>query len=159
MTSQIRVASETDLDTLIHLAIAFRDHLGQSLPSDTDFRQSIAMLLKDAGTEFVLARDILGTALGYVQLRYRHSMWTSALQAELEDVFVVSEARRRGVGRRLVEFAIAHALARGCRAIGLNTNERNIGALALYRQCGFVAEHVRWEGGRQLWLVRTLEPA
>jgi hypothetical protein len=98
LTSQIRVASETDLDTLIHLAIAFRDPLGQSLPSDTDFRQSIAMLLKDAGTEFVLARDILGTPLGYVQLRYRHSMWTSALEAELEDVFVVSEARRRGGG-------------------------------------------------------------
>jgi GNAT superfamily N-acetyltransferase len=58
------------------------------------------------------------------------SLWTSALEAELEDVFVVNEARRRGVGRRLVEFAIAHALARGCRAIGLNTNERNIGALA-----------------------------
>jgi GNAT superfamily N-acetyltransferase len=116
-------------------------------------------LLKDAGTDFVLARDILGTAFGYVQLRYRHSMWTSALEAELEDVFVVSEARRRGVGRRLVEFAIAHALAKGCRAIGLNTKERNIGALALYWQGGFVAEHVRWEGGRQLWLVRTLEPA
>jgi hypothetical protein len=29
----------------------------------------------------------------------------------------------------------------------------------LYRQCGFVAEHVRWGGGRQLWLLRTLEPA
>jgi hypothetical protein len=83
---------------LIHLATAFRDHLGQSLPSDTDFRQSIALLLKDAGTEFVLARDIHGTALGYVQLRYRHSMWTSAPEAELEAVFVVGEARRRGGG-------------------------------------------------------------
>ena len=116
------------------------------------------LLLKDAGTEFVLASDILGTTLGYMQLRYRHSMWTSVLEAELEDVFVVNGARRRGVGRRLVEFAIAHALDRGCRSIGLNTNERNIGSLALYRQCGFVTEHVRWEGGRQLWLVRTLEP-
>jgi GNAT superfamily N-acetyltransferase len=114
---------------------------------------------RGVGTEFVLARDILGTAPGYVQLRYRHSMWTSAPEAELEDVFVVGEARRRGVGRRLVEFAIAHALDRGCRSIGLNTNEHNIGALALYQQCDFVAEHVRWEGGLQFWLLRRLEPA
>jgi ribosomal protein S18 acetylase RimI-like enzyme len=156
---KIRMASEADLDALIRLATAFRDHLGQSLPSDADFRQSLALLLKDAGTEFFLACDALGAVLGYVQSRYRHSAWTSALEAELEDVFVVHEARRHGVGLRLLEFAMARAIDRGCRSIGLNTNERNTGALALYRKCGFVAERARWDGGRQLWLLRSLEPA
>jgi hypothetical protein len=36
------LASETDLDVLMPPATAFRDHLGQSLPSDADFRQSLA---------------------------------------------------------------------------------------------------------------------
>jgi len=156
---QMRIASETDLDVLMHLATAFRDHLGQSTPSDVDFRQSIAMLLKDAGTEFLLACDALGAALGYVQSRYRYSAWTSALEAEIEDVFVVREARWHGVGLRLMEFAIGRAIDRDCRSIGLNTNERNTGALALYRKVGFVAERARWDGGRQLWLLSSLEPA
>jgi ribosomal protein S18 acetylase RimI-like enzyme len=159
MNPTIRVAREADLDALVRLAAAFRDHLGQSLPSEVEFRQSLARLLKDAGTEFVLACDALGAALGYVQARYRYLAWTSALEAELEDVFVVREARQQGVGLRLMELTMARAIARGCRSMGLDTNERNTGALALYRKCGFVAERVRWDGGRQLWLVRSLEPA
>jgi ribosomal protein S18 acetylase RimI-like enzyme len=155
---KIRMASEMDLDALMRLAPAFRDHLGQSTPSDADFRQSMAILLKDVGTEFFLACDALGVALGYAQSRYRYSAWTSALEAEVEDVFVVPEARRRGVGLRLMEFTIARAIERGCRSIGLNTNERNEGALALYRRLGFASERALWKGGRQLWLQKSLEP-
>jgi ribosomal protein S18 acetylase RimI-like enzyme len=159
MDLEIRVARATDLDVLVRLAAAFRDHLGQVRPLDVDFRTSIVMLLKDAGTEFFLACGAQGMALGYVQCRYRYSAWTSALEAELEDVFVVQEARRRGVALRLVEFAIARATVKGCRSIGLNTNERNENALALYGKCGFAAERALWNGGRQLWLQRWLEIA
>jgi ribosomal protein S18 acetylase RimI-like enzyme len=155
----IRMAREADLESLVRLAAAFRDHLGQSTPSDAAFRVSIAAFLQDAGAEFFLAWDAQQGAIGYVQARYRYSAWTSALEAELEDVFVVPEARRRGVGLRLVQFAIARANERACRSMGLNTNERNEGALALYRRLGFRSERPRWQGGRQLWLNKPLETA
>jgi GNAT superfamily N-acetyltransferase len=138
MDLEIRVASATDLEALVRLAAAFRDYLGHSTPSDADLRESIAMLLKAPATEFFLACDARQTALAYVQCRYRR------------------EERRRGVGRRLMEFAMARALARGCRSIGLNTNERNEGALALYQQLGLVCERALWKGGRQLWLQKLL---
>jgi len=157
MDLTIRIAREEDLESLVRLAAAFRDHLGQSTPSEAEFRTSIAALLQDAGTAFFLACDGQGAVLGYVQARYRFSAWTSALEAELEDVFVVPEVRRRGVGLRLVEFAIASATERGCRSMGLNTNERNADALALYQQAGFRSERPRWQGGRQLWLNKSLE--
>jgi ribosomal protein S18 acetylase RimI-like enzyme len=154
----IRRANEADLESLVHLAVAFRDHLEQSAPSATDFRTSIATLLQDTSTEFFLASDEQGVVLGYIQARYRYSAWTSGLEAELEDVFVVPEVRRRGVGLRLVEFAFIRATARGCRSIGLNTNECNADALALYWRAGFRSERPRWQGGRQLWLTKSLEP-
>jgi len=152
----IRVAGEMDLEALVRLAAAFRDHLGQATPLDADVRESIGLLLKDGQTEFFLARDARGMAVGYVQCRYRYSAWTSALEAELEDVFVIREARRRGVGVQLMAFAMARATERGCRSVGLNTNERNEGALALYGRFGLAAERALWKGGRQLWLQRTL---
>jgi ribosomal protein S18 acetylase RimI-like enzyme len=153
------MASAADLDVLVSLAAAFRDHLGQSTPSEADFRVSIAALLRDADTEFILACGGPGATMGYVQCRYRYSAWMSAPEAEIEDVFVIRALRRSGIGRRLMEFAMARATARGCRSIGLNTNEHNTGALALYRHLGFVAERARWHGGRQLWLQRSIDTA
>ncbi len=153
---EIRLASGTDLDALVRLAGAFRDHFGFSTPVEADLRASIAQLLQDAATEFFLACNPCGMPLGYVQARYRYSAWTTALEAELEDVFVIREARRSGVGLRLVEFAVTCATVRGCRTIGLNTNERNVGAVALYRRLGFETERALWQGGRQLWLTKSL---
>ena len=159
MRQTIRMADEADIELIVRLATALRDHLKRSLPSEADLRASITALVKDAGTEFFLALNAQQGAIGYVQARYRYSAWTSALDAELEDVFVVDEARRRGVGMQLVQFAIDRAIDRGCRSIGLNTNERNKGALALYRRLGFSSERSRWRGGRQLWLNKTLKRA
>jgi ribosomal protein S18 acetylase RimI-like enzyme len=153
----IRLASATDLDALVQLAGAFRDHLGQSNPTQEDFRRSFAMLLQSDEAEFLLACDAQEAALGYIQCRYRYSAWFSALTAEIEDVFVIREERRCGLGLRLVETAIARAAARGCRIIGLNTNERNEAAVALYRRLGFRAEHARWQEGRQLWFEKVIK--
>ena len=58
----------------------------------------------------------------YVQCRYRYSAWMLVLEAEIEDVFVVREARRRGVGQRLVVCAIARSTAKGCRSLGDTPN-------------------------------------
>ena len=143
---------------LVSLATAFRDHVGLAAPSEADLRTSIAQLLQDRDTEFFVACSADGSSLGYVQSRYRYSAWTSALEAELEDVFVVQAARRRGVGRQLVACAMARATARGCRTIGLNTNERHTGAMALYQQLGFATAGARWHGGQQLWLPQVLAP-
>jgi ribosomal protein S18 acetylase RimI-like enzyme len=147
----IRLARQTDLETLVRLAEAFRDHLGLSMPSAKDLRAAIARLLQDTATEFCLACGPDDISLGY-----RYSAWTSALEAELEDVFVIREARRAGVGLQLVAFAMTRATARGCRTIGLNTNERNTGAVALYQRLGFRADRELWQGGRQLWLTTSL---
>ena len=57
----------------------------------------------------------------------------------------------------LVRLAVARATDRGCRSVGLTTNERNQAALALYERFGFTAERARWLGGRQLWLERPLD--
>jgi len=153
----IRVANQADLDALGRLAIAFRDHLERATPTNEDFRKGIAVLLEDRDTEFLLASDARGAHIGYLQARYRRSAWTRGFQGEIEDVFVVPEARRRGVGRRLLERAIARAAERGCRLLGLTTNERNTAALALYLRLGFVVEPPLWHGGRQLWLEKVLD--
>jgi len=155
----IELANEADVDVVAQLMIAFRDYLGQMQPSAAEFRDSIGILLKDPDTEFLVARDAEGRALGYAQVRYRYSAWIPGLGAEIEDLFVLPFARRQGIGLELAESVTGRARLRSCRVIGLNTNERNEAALSLYQRLGFTAERASWNGSRQLWLEKHIKPA
>ena len=122
------------------LMIAFRDWLGEDQPGDGAFAASVARLLADPSTEFLLGGAEAGSPpCGVCQLRFRHSIWTDAPDCWLEDLYVEQPARGSGVGRALVELAFERALARGARRIELDTNERNTGAIALYESLGFSA--------------------
>jgi hypothetical protein len=71
-TLEVRVASAVNLEALVSLATAFRDHVGLSVPLEADFRTAIARLLQDQDTEFLVAWSTCGgTSLGYGQSRYR----------------------------------------------------------------------------------------
>lgn len=59
--------------------------------------------------------------------------WTSRLAA----MALVPEARRRGLGRSLMEHVLAESRARGDRALVLEVIEQNDPALGLYLACGF----------------------
>lgn len=63
--------------------------------------------------------------------------WTVLDQAELGNVAVSEEGRRRGVGRQLVEAALARARSRGAFECFLEVRESNLAAQRLYEQCGF----------------------
>jgi ribosomal-protein-alanine N-acetyltransferase len=59
-------------------------------------------------------------------------------ECELEFVLVAPQARRRGIGRTLVQTVLAWARGLGAEEISLEVRQSNAGALRLYEQCGFV---------------------
>jgi ribosomal protein S18 acetylase RimI-like enzyme len=115
----------------------FRDHLEKPAPPDEDIRASVERILADPGGEFLLGAAGDGDPAGVCQLRYRWSVWTSAEDCWLEDLYVIPEARRSGLGRALVEAALDSARERGCVRIELDVDEDNEPALALYAAAGF----------------------
>ncbi len=62
---------------------------------------------------------------------------TRAATAEIVNVAVRAQAQGRGVGRALVEHAIATARDAGYRTLEIGTGNAGIGQLALYQRCGF----------------------
>ncbi len=147
----LRLADTADCADLAALVASFRDFLGHRAPEAESIAVSVARLLADPGTEFMIACD-RDRAIGFSQLRYRFSLWCDGIEAQIDDFFVVSDARGRGVGARLLSASIQRAREREACVIGLTTNERNADALRLYQRAGFRAERSRWNGGRQLWL-------
>jgi len=136
--TDVWIAQAGEAAHVARLLIAFRDWFESPQPSAESMAQSVALLLEDPATEFLLA-GAQGRELpaGVCQLRFRHSVWTATADCWLEDLYVQESARGQGLGSALVRFAFERAGARGARRIELDTNESNTGAIALYESLGF----------------------
>jgi GNAT superfamily N-acetyltransferase len=135
------VASTTEAASVAALLIEFRDWYGRDWPTDASFQASVDGIIVRGDSEFLLAAPSpRAQPVAVCQLRFRHSVWTSADDCWLEDLFVRADARGAGVGAALLDFAIERARLRGCLRIELDTSEQNEAALYLYRARGF-SEH------------------
>jgi len=94
--------------------------------SEESFRESIT-----AAWSFVLAAEEYGELCGYVVGR------EVAGSGEILNLAVSPEGRRRGLGRRLLDAALAALGSRGAEEIFLEVRESNAGARALYAAAGF----------------------
>ncbi|GAC1434060.1 MAG: hypothetical protein NVSMB51_00290 [Solirubrobacteraceae bacterium] len=149
-------ADVDEAETVARLLVEFRNHLGHNWPSDNAFLAGVERLIeRPAEAEFLLcAPSSDSPPAGGCQLRYRFSIWTAALDCWLEDLYVCEAARRRGLGRALLEFGCARARERGCRRIELDAAESNEAALAMYRASGFSSASKGH--GRDLFMGRPL---
>ena len=139
---------------MVRLIAEFRDWWNKEEPRGDRIRSIVEALVRDPSTGFLLAYDDAGVAVGVCQLRYRLSLWTSADDCWLEDLFVTERARSDGYGRALVEAAFDSARARGCRRIELDVNEQNTDAIRFYESLGFTTEPK--PPGRTLFVSRLL---
>jgi ribosomal protein S18 acetylase RimI-like enzyme len=129
----------------------FRDHLGYDAPDDAALQGSVDRIIGRDDAEYLLAGE--GEPVGVAQVRYRWSVWWTAEDCWLEDLFVRADARGTGVGRALTEAVLERAAARGCRRVELDVNSENPAALALYRSLGFETGKT---GGQDLLMRRRL---
>ena len=149
-------AQTDEAETVARLLVEFRDHLGESWPSENSFLATVETLIERPDTEFWLGSPDDDTPpAGVSQLRFRQSVWMAAEDCWLEDVFVRADARRKGLATALVQRAIDRARERGCRRIELDTNETNAAALALYERMGFSTTS-KGGAGRVLLLARSV---
>jgi GNAT superfamily N-acetyltransferase len=137
------------------LIAEFGAWFGNHAPGEGAVRASVERIMSGDDGEYLLgAVDEGGVPAGVCQLRFRWSVWKSAEDCWLEDLFVREDARRSGLGRALVEAALERARERGCKRIELDVNEDNGAARALYEACGFMSEPK--PPGRTLFIGRPL---
>jgi len=103
-------------------------------------------LFADAGPKrLVLVIEEQNRALGFVVARPAAAIW------EIENIAVTEQARRRGLGARLLGEFLEHARNHGAEAVFLEVRESNQPARALYEKWAFV------ESGRRTRYYRDPE--
>lgn len=85
-----------------------------------------------------------GQALGLVHSIYHRTTWSSGDHCYLQDLFVAPDARRRGLGRALVEHVYAEAARRGGARVYWTTHKSNHTAMKLYDNVGERSEFIQY---------------
>ena len=74
---------------------------------------------------------------GLAVLRFRPALESQALECYLAELYVVPDRRGKGLGRALMEAAMALARREGADYMDLGTSEADTAARALYESLGF----------------------
>jgi GNAT superfamily N-acetyltransferase len=77
-----------------------------------------------------------GVPAGYACYYFTYSTFLALPTLFLEDIFVLDQYRRHGVGRRLLEFCVAEAQRKGCGRMEWNVLDWNANAISFYESTG-----------------------
>jgi GNAT superfamily N-acetyltransferase len=132
----VRQATILDLDLVAPLFDAYRQFYRK--PSDLALaREFLLERFRHHESVIFVALGEGGGALGFVQLFPSFSSGAAARILILNDLFVVPDARRAGVGRLLVRAAADYGRAVGAVRLTLSTEVTNRSAQALYEAEGW----------------------
>ena len=124
---QIRQATPSDADSLFPLVRAFATSFE---PEQRAFRGSLKHILEDDHALLLVAEEH-GGLVGYL-LGFDHdTLFANGKVAWVEELMVVEEHRREGVGGALMQAVEDWASSRGCRLLALATRRASAFYLAL----------------------------
>lgn len=132
----IRSATPADVPTVFQLILALAEYeklthevtgspaeLEQALFSDRTYAEAV---LAESG----------GQAVGFALFFYNFSTFLTKPGLYLEDLFVLPEFRRRGIGQALLRYLAQRAIDQGCGRFEWSVLDWNEPAIAFYQRMG-----------------------
>ena len=118
-----------------------RERLEEPLPAS--YFRAFEALERASHIQLVVAEDEDGAVIGCLQLCTLPGLSSQgASRGLIEDVRVATHCRSRGVGEKIVQWAVAEARAKGCALVELLTHGTRVDAQRFYARLGFQPSHV-----------------
>jgi ribosomal protein S18 acetylase RimI-like enzyme len=149
----VRKASAADAAEVARLLFDFDTEFDEPVPEVPVLAERYAELLRNGEVTVLLVGD---GPEGFAQLRFRPAVYSRALDAYLEELYVVPSRRGQGLGRALLEAAMDEARDRGAVHIDLGTSETDTAARGLYESAGFTNHEGKPDGPVMLYYERDL---
>jgi ribosomal protein S18 acetylase RimI-like enzyme len=129
--TKVRAAEPADAETVGRLLHEFNSEFGDHTPGAAKLAERVRKLLAANEIEVLLVDG--GVAVAY----FRPSLWSEALECYLAELYVEPARRGQGLGRALLDAAIALARETGADYMCLATSEDDEAARSLYESSGF----------------------
>jgi ribosomal protein S18 acetylase RimI-like enzyme len=142
----IRRARRDDVGVIVKMLAddplgSARERLEDPLPPS--YFRAFEALANASHIQLVVAEDGEGTVVGCLQLCILPGLSSQGTSRGLiEDVRVATHSRSRGIGERMVQWAIAEARGNGCKLVELFTHNSRVDAQRFYARLGFQPSHV-----------------
>ena len=142
-TPNVRAAAHADLEALVTGNIALADESEHvRLDADT-LRQGIRALLESRAPGRYWVAEFDRRVVGQLLVTFEWSDWRNRMVWWIQSVYVVPDARGRGVLRALYDAARREALAAGAGGLRLYVDTTNTRAMAVYTALGMNGDHYR----------------
>lgn len=129
-----RAATDADMEAAGTLLDAFNREFDDVTPGPAALAARLR-LLTDGGDTVVLLAG--AGPIGVAVLRFRLAIWSEGEECYLAELYVQPAHRGRGVGRSVMEAAIATARQRGADWMEIGVDEPDHVARQLYESLGF----------------------
>jgi GNAT superfamily N-acetyltransferase len=137
----VRPATPADLDVIVAFNLALAEESERLQLDPAIVREGAAALLEGRapGRYWVAERE--GRLVGQLLITFEWSDWRNRMVWWIQSVYVVPEARRRGVFQALFAKARQEALASGAGGLRLYVDTTNVRAQAVYAAIGMRGGH------------------
>ena len=149
----VRRAELADADAVGRLLHDFNTEYDDITPGPDALAERVRELIASGETIVLLAG---GGPEGLAVLRFRPALWTSGLECYLAELYVVPDRRGQGLGRALMETALAVAREQGADSMDLGTGDEDVAARALYESLGFSNREGKPDGPVNYFYEREL---
>lgn len=147
--SQLSLHPATPTD--IGLILDFSRQLNEEDPTFTgDFhfdeaavQAALAQLLVEPGLGRVWLISVGSATVGYVVLTFGFSLESHGRDALIDEIYITTDYRGRGIGRQVIRQVEAEAHRLGAHKLFLEVERPNRRAQAFYRRLGFI-DHDRY---------------
>ncbi len=146
----IRQAGRSDVAAIVRLLAD--DMLGQtredpSTPLRREYLDAFDEMARDPN-QLMVVMELDGALVGCLQITVIPGLTLMGTRrGQLEGIHIASTCRGRGLGHRLVQWAIGECRRRGCGLVQLTANKARGDAHRFYASLGFEATH---EGFKRL---------
>jgi ribosomal protein S18 acetylase RimI-like enzyme len=132
----IRIADKKDIDQIVNLMEAFYAESDYPFVPDKASSAFEALFSNESFGQCWLI-ECNSAPIGYIAVTYTFSLEYFGYAAFIEDLYISSDYRNKGLGRRALEAAETECRKRGILALHLEVGTGNVNGKRLYERFGF----------------------